>query len=51
MNSLSTITLGEHFNIGWLFEFFSITAGSGFLGKKLQNQITTTLNYFKNLIN
>jgi len=49
MNSLSTVTLGELFNIGWIIDFFSITVRMGFWGKKIQNEITTTLNYFKNL--
>jgi hypothetical protein len=42
MNSLSTVTLGEHFNIGWLVDFFP--AGSRFSENKIQNQITTGSN-------
>ncbi len=50
MNSLSTVTLGELFNIGWVVDFFSITVRMGFWGKKIQNEITTTPNYFENPI-
>jgi hypothetical protein len=50
MNSPSTVTLGELFNTGWVVDFFSITVRMGFWGKKIQNEITTTPNYFKNLI-
>ncbi len=49
MNSLSTVTLGELFNIGWFLDFFFKTVRMGFWGKKIQNEITTTPNYFKNL--
>jgi hypothetical protein len=50
MKSLSTVTLGELSNTGWVVDFFSITVRMGFWGKKIQNEITTTPNYFKNLI-
>jgi hypothetical protein len=49
INSLSTVTLGELFNIGWVLDFFSITIRMGFWGKKIQNEITTAPNYSKNL--
>jgi hypothetical protein len=49
LNSLSTVTLGELFNIGWVLDFFPITVRMGFWGKKIQNEISTTPNYFKNL--
>jgi len=52
MKSLSTVTLGELVNIGWVLDFFPIAVGCGLLGKKkIQNEITTTHNYFKNLTN
>jgi hypothetical protein len=49
LNSLSTVTLGELFNIGWVLDFFSTTVRMGFWEKKIQNEISTTPNYFKNL--
>ncbi len=48
--------LTVHSNTWWAFQywvgpgFFSITVRMGFWGKKIQNEISTTPNYFKNLI-
>jgi hypothetical protein len=33
-NPVSTVTLGELFNIGWVLDFFPITVRMGFWGKK-----------------